>query len=73
VSAQSHNYTLLDAAYAFAIGVGLGVLLGLVATGAMGCGPHDKHYRTRGQAQHFSDCRSKCTATTAQEWHERRR
>ena len=39
-----------------------------------GCGPHDaKHYKTRGQAQHFPNCRTKCSAITAADWHERRR
>ncbi len=55
----------------FGAGLVLALVLGSVV---LGCGPHDaKHYRTRGQAaQHFPDCRPKCDARTAADWHERR-
>jgi hypothetical protein len=46
-----------------------------LALAVAGCGPHDaKHYRTRGQAgAHFQNCRPKCAARTAADWHECRR
>lgn len=46
----------------------------MLATAFMGCGPHNaKHYYTRGPVQHFPDCRPKCEARKAGDWHERRR
>ena len=44
-----------------------------LAVMAAGCGPHQpKHYRTKGQVQHYPNCRPKCAAKTARDWHERR-
>lgn len=56
------------------IGVLVGIWAGLVlAASIIGCGPADKHYRSRGQAAHFPNCRAKCPATMSSQWHERRR
>lgn len=49
------------------------LVLLLVGALALGCGPHYKHYRGRGQAAHYPDCRPKCPAQTQFEWHERRK